>query len=164
MRDEGIHRRTRLEILQQIPKEINPWHSHDELGDIDFYTFAGDKKVHLAEPDIVIVRCGEILAIEIELSSNPKHLLGVAFANWMASKGAFNGQVLDFNQRSLLIVIPKKRGMSRSRRVSGKSTQFAELKNTICKKLGFVVFDIVSPEETEAVVSAWLRKDTLSCR
>jgi len=161
MRDKGDHRTIRLGILRQIPAELNPWHSHDEQGDIDFYILAGDRRVHLAEPDIVIVRDSEILAIEIELSNQPKYLLGVAFANWMASKGAFKGQVLNLDRRSLLIVVPRKTSESGSRRISGKPMQFAELKNAIRARLGFVLFDIIAPDETEAAISDWLRGEAV---
>jgi len=157
MRDKGDHRTIRLGILRQIPAELSPWHSHDEQGDIDFYMLAGNRKVHLAEPDIVIVRGNEILSIEIELSNQPKHILGVAFANWMASRGAYKGQVLNLDRRSLLIVVPRKANESGSRRVSGKPMQFDEVKNAIRAKLGFVLLDIIAPDETEAAISDWLR-------
>ena len=161
MRDEGNHRTIRLAILRQIPAELNPWHSHDEQGDIDFYMLVGDNKVHLAEPDIVIVRGSEILAIEIELSNQPKHILGVAFANWMASRGAFKGQVLNLERRSLLIVVPRRTNKSGSRRISGKPMQFAELKNAILARSGFVIFDIIAPDETEDAISGWLRGEAV---
>jgi hypothetical protein len=157
MRDEGNHRNIRLGILRQIPAELNPWHSHDEQGDIDFYMLAGIRKVHLAEPDIVIARGNEILSIEIELSNQPKHILGVAFANWMASKGAYKEQILNLDRKSLLIVVPRKANESGSRRISDKPMQFDEVKNAIRAKLDFVLLDIIAPDETEAAISDWLR-------
>lgn len=160
MKDDGTHRKIRKEILRNTPAGLNPWHSHDGQGDIDFYAWAGRNKVHLAEPDIVIVGDGEILAIEIELTSNPKRILGVAFANWLASEGSFNGQSQDLGRKSLLIVIPQTEGKRNSRRISGKAMQLEELKSAIHTKLGFVLFDIVAPREVKVTVDAWLQRIT----
>lgn len=81
-KDKGRHRQMRdklLEIIEDRPNKEQIRTSHDEKGDIKLKW--SDKGPIMSEPDLIVTKDGCVLIIEIELSSAPKHILGVIHAN-----------------------------------------------------------------------------------
>jgi len=159
MKDKGTHRAIRLNLLEQISEERHPWSSHEGLGDISFFNVVDGMRIHVAEPDIVVEGGNEVLIIEVELSNQPKRLLGVAFAIWMASVGTFGNREIKLNKKSLMIVMDQGKMKSHSRR-SGKPDQWKGIEKAVRSTLDFAEFSIAFQEDANAKLKEWLRSRT----
>jgi hypothetical protein len=159
-RDRGRHREIREKILKELSekglKEV--WSSHSGGKIVDFVTGFGDKTVHLSEPDIVVFHAGRILIIEIELGSEPKDLLGVAFANAISAKGRYgDSDFKNLDRKSLLIVLDS-HGDKSTDPSSGKKPQRGVLKEGIENKLDFEWVDIVLDDKASSAIDRWLER------
>ncbi len=107
-KDDGRHKEIREEVigyLNQLEslKKRKILSSHEEGGG-DITLFFKEKPI--SQPDIVVLEDNKVSAmIEIELSSQPKHLIGVAIANSLAESGKFTGNSFEIDTFDLCIIV-----------------------------------------------------------
>lgn len=127
--ESQYHKAIRLSLLARLRESgLDPMSSHDaDHPEIHFYHGSKpEERIHLADPDILVQDDNRFLAIEIELSLSPKHLLGVAFAvSRCTHYKVGDGEMLPLGKFDFLLVVPstevKKKGSHRP-----KQLQFVE--------------------------------------
>jgi hypothetical protein len=109
--DKGRHKEIRKDVISFLETLIDKndiLSSHTIKGDIHFYRSI-EKNVKLAQPDIICLKNGKIvLIIEVELSSQPKHLFGVASSINSSDYGSFNRKKFYFDIPVLFIIVYSK--------------------------------------------------------
>jgi len=152
-KDYGKHEKIRKDILRKLDGKAEFRSSHDDRGDIKFFMKVDERRIDLAEPDILVKKDDRILIVEIELSTSPKHLLGVAFAIDSSEQGEYNKQPIDVKKKSLLLVLDSS---SVCKKGSRKPRQLQEVKSIIKHRLNFRYFDIVTNKEACDVILNWI--------
>ncbi|HMB44833.1 MAG TPA: hypothetical protein VKL21_03325 [Candidatus Methanoperedens sp.] len=159
-KESDLHRQIREDLLDKLGDicgrgDIEEYYwSHDVAGDIRFYNHACEKRIFLAQPDIVVIdKNGRVLVIGIELTNTPKHLFGVVSTINSSSIGKFSRKNIDLSSKSMLLVlnfddIPKKG--------SCKQTQIDSLRCLIEESTDFEFFDIISDTEAIDKIYCWL--------
>ena len=150
-KDYKKHREIRKGILRKLDRKVEFLSSHDN-GTITFFRKIDERCIHLAEPDIVIIKDDRILVVEVELSNSPKHLLGVAFAIYSSDQGEYGKRPINLKKKSLLLVLDYPRVCKKG---SGKPKQLQEVRSLIKNRLNFEYFDIVTNKKACDAIFGW---------
>lgn len=106
--DKGYHKEIREDVISFLETLIDKrdiLSSHTIEGDIHFY-HSNEKNIELAQPDIICLKDRKIrVVVEVELSSRPKHLFGVASSINSSDYGSFKRKKFDFDSPILFIIV-----------------------------------------------------------
>jgi len=160
MEDSERHQEIRKGLCEKLEKEDRirkHLSSHEDWGKVILSRKSDEKRVNLAEPDIVVEsEDGRHLLIEIEISDNPKHLLGVASAiNASRTMRIGKEPFVDLDGKSLLIVLDGE-DKTRQKPRSGKTDQIEEIKEIVDSMSNLEFFDIVPDDQAMKSVQDWL--------
>ena len=146
-KDNGRHREIREDVLDSL-KGCDILSSHTKNGDITVSFNNSGKRIDISQPDIVVLKDNRARAIiEVELSSQPKHLLGVAIANSLAEFGRYKNCTFDIDDFDLFIIVDskptEKDGSSKPEQIKAIKSKVDEIFRKMWKDSGKVrVFDI----------------------
>ena len=109
-KDKDGHKEIResvIDFIKQSYPQIELYVSHKSKGDIALYiSDTNEKEIEISQPDIVCLKNEKaFLIIEIELTSTPKHLLGVIFANALSKKGKYQGKCFPVDNLPLFLIV-----------------------------------------------------------
>lgn len=145
--ENKCHREIRMKTMLELEGE-KFYNSHEKnKGDIHFFVNRNSMRVDIAQPDIVVDRADKFLIIEIELTSSPKRLLGVALAIYSSQFGIFGKgeKPRKIGKKSLIIVLDSK---EIDKENSQKRLQIKVVEDIINSLKIFDSFDLVTEEET----------------
>ncbi len=152
------HEEIRINIFNYLKKlSLEPINSHGEDDDIHFYHISDNHpiKVHLADPDILAHKDDHYLAIEIERSLQPKHLLGVSKAISLCNNYKIgNGELRPISKLSFLLVVKNevmnKPGSHRPKQI--------KLINEVIKQMpGLEFVGVIGDDKVESAIDEWRR-------
>ena len=154
--ESGTHEAIRKAICGYLDKNgLESMVSHVVEGvDVHFY-HASDAhpKVHLADPDILVRDGDRFLAIEIEMSLAPKHLLGVATAVSQCNRFSFKGESMRvINNVSFLLVIE---GEEKEKYGSHRPKQIRFIEDALQKMPQFKFAHLVGDHEAVEYIEKW---------
>ncbi len=156
-REQERHMAIRIMILEEI--EQRGWDfsfSHGDHGEIHFYHISdGHPKVHLADPDILVMVDNKFLTIEIEMSLQPKHLLGVSKAISLCTHYRIGGREIIPLGTLSFILVGESEQINKPR--SHRPTQIRLINQALGDMLGFEYSKVITEKEIERTLDEWER-------